>query len=489
MRRRFLLELRIVLRRAWRLITLRRLSGAHVRLSGATVLAIAAISTLAGLAADWVHGGVTLPYFNVYGLMFVAAAWALAMAAIVVLRGRRKLRLEWALTYLATIATVVGLLSIVVSLAYLAAWRFNMRHHSWDEWGPQIFAGVLLLLAVFWLWRAGRSVWRGDGRLPGLSLVAAGLLPFLLLPQKPLLIGPYTPWQRIDVWYAADMMLHGDRGDYADDDYLKQTDVEDTFYRQPSLMAHTLGSVMPSDGKWPQYFLLAAAPNGSQDVFAHEVQGVQQIFDERFGTRGHSAVLINSTATLDTVPLADSKNIAVALQEIGKQMNRDRDVLVLFLTSHGAPGFVSVELGDYPLNQITPDSLAKALDDANIKNRVLIISACHAGSFIPRLQNADTLIMTAARADRTSFGCANGAEWTYFGDALFNHALREERSFVAAFAKANALIARWEIWRSLLLQKPSEPQISVGSNIAKLLDEMARDEERADADTMRQTVN
>lgn len=213
------------------------------------------------------------------------------------------------------------------------------------------------------------------------------------------------------------------------------------------------------------------------------MNSAKELFDTRFGTRGHSAVLINSFETLETVPLANTKNIAVALQEIGRLMNRDKDVLVLFITSHGADGWVSVHLSGYPLNQITPDSLAAALDNASIKNRVLIISACHSGSFIPRLEDPNTLIMTAARADRTSFGCANGRKWTYFGDALFNHALREETSFIKAFDKAKALIETWEFWRTLLLQKRSEPQIAVGSEIVEVLAafETAAEDQRAEA--------
>ena len=65
---------------------------------------------------------------------------------------------------------------------------------------------------------------------------------------------------------------------------------------------------------------------------------------------------------------------------------------------------------------------------------------------------------------------ANGREWTFFGDALFYHALREETSFVKAFAKAEVLIKSWEFWRIFL--KPSEPQISAGPEIVKLLDRM-----------------
>ena len=90
--------------------------------------------------------------------------------------------------------------------------------------------------------------------------------------------------------------------------------------------------------------------------------------------------------------------------------------------------------------------------------------------------------MTAARTDRTSFGCANGREWTYFGDALFNNALREEKDFVKAFDKAKTLIEKWEFWRVLLLQGRSEPQISVGSEIVKVLARMSSaEDQRAEA--------
>ena len=91
--------------------------------------------------------------------------------------------------------------------------------------------------------------------------------------------------------------------------------------------------------------------------------------------------------------------------------------------------------------------------------------------------------MAAARADRTSFGCTNGAAWTYFGDALFNNALRHQTDFVKAFDEAKALIEAWEFWRVIMMQKRSEPQISVGSNIVKVLARLHPEdgEQRADA--------
>ena len=108
------------------------------------------------------------------------------------------------------------------------------------------------------------------------------------------------------------------------------------------------------------------------------------------------------------------------------------------------------------------------LDTSGIKNRVLIISACYSGSFVEELASDNTLIMTAASDNRTSFGCSNEREWTFFGDALFNHALRETYSFESAFAKARETVSQWEREQGIT---PSDPQISAGSAIhAKLKD-------------------
>jgi hypothetical protein len=90
---------------------------------------------------------------------------------------------------------------------------------------------------------------------------------------------------------------------------------------------------------------------------------------------------------------------------------------------------------------------------------------------IPGLEGPDTLILTAAHAEKTSFGCSNDRDWTYFGDAFFNHALRETRSFTQAFDRAKALIAEWEKKEGY---PPSEPQISAGGAITPKLDAIAR---------------
>jgi hypothetical protein len=68
-----------------------------------------------------------------------------------------------------------------------------------------------------------------------------------------------------------------------------------------------------------------------------------------------------------------------------------------------------------------------------VRHKVVVISACYSGVFIPRLANPNMLIITAADADHQSFGCRDKARWTYFGDAFFNVALRQAKTLKDAF--------------------------------------------------------
>src|SRR5207244_1983810 len=117
------------------------------------------------------------------------------------------------------------------------------------------------------------------------------------------------------------------------------------------------------------------------------------------------------------------------------------------------------ELPGFNFPQLTPQQLKRMLDDSGIRYRVIVISACHSGSFIRVLASPTTLVITAARADRSSFGCEDRRRWTYFGDAYFNHALRQEKSFTRGFDKAKRLINLWEATEKLV---PSLPQMAGG---------------------------
>lgn len=242
---------------------------------------------------------------------------------------------------------------------------------------------------------------------------------------------------------------------------------ESALYAQPRLLEMAQAAVQPGHQGVPELYLLAFAGDGGQNVFLHEVESVATLFSERLGAGAHSIILANSPESLDRHPMATTIALRESLRDIGKKMNRDEDVLFLFLTSHGAQDHhFSLELGPYFFNELTPPVLRTMLDEAGIKNRVIMVSACYSGGFIPDLADAHTLVMSASRADRSSHGCQQGADWTFFGRAYFNEALRHTHSFEKAFGEARSIVAAREKQEGVT---PSEPQIAVGSDIRPAL--------------------
>jgi Peptidase C13 family len=69
----------------------------------------------------------------------------------------------------------------------------------------------------------------------------------------------------------------------------------------------------------------------------------------------------------------------------------------------------------------------------------------YSGVFIPPIADADTLVITAAGANHSSFGCEDKAKWTYFGDAFFNTALHQTSNLKAAFLLARSLVSKREL--------------------------------------------
>jgi Peptidase C13 family len=110
--------------------------------------------------------------------------------------------------------------------------------------------------------------------------------------------------------------------------------------------------------------------------------------------------------------------------------------------------------------------LKEALDEAQIRWRVIIISACHSGAFIPYLNDDHTIVITAAAPDRTSFGCSNDRDLTYFGEAFVRDALPGSPTLRGAFEQARASIAAREKAEG---QTPSLPTAYFGTAMEEKL--------------------
>jgi hypothetical protein len=249
-----------------------------------------------------------------------------------------------------------------------------------------------------------------------------------------------------------------------------QVRVKAALPRQPQLLQDAIKALAPQRPGVRDLYFVGFAGYGDQDVFRKEVERVRELFDRDFGTSGHSLVLVNSSVTLDRYPLATLENLKIVLAALGKQLDPKEDVLFLFLTSHGGrrSGF-AVRLNGRGLGDIAPRQLAAVLAAAGIKNRVVLISSCFSGQFIAPLANDDSLVITAAAANRASFGCTTDAEWTYFGKGYFLDALLKQKKFIPAFYDAQNLVAVREVSDQI---PPSRPQISIGSRIEGVLKEL-----------------
>jgi hypothetical protein len=235
--------------------------------------------------------------------------------------------------------------------------------------------------------------------------------------------------------------------------------------RQHVLLDSALAGLMPQRPGKPDLYVIGVGGDSTEDVFRNETVYLDTLMSQRFGARGRVLTLINHQDSLGVSPhpLATLDNLRTALAGVGKAMDPDQDVLLLFMTMHGTPQHqLFVQMAPDYFDLIDPRELRAALDDAGIRNRVLVISACYSGGFVPALKNENTLILTAAHKNRTSFGCGADSDATYFGRAWLIDALNETTDFVAAFETAKTRIAEREDAEDF---RPSRPQIEIGKQI------------------------
>ena len=243
---------------------------------------------------------------------------------------------------------------------------------------------------------------------------------------------------------------------------------EELFHAQEGLLDRELDRLSPQRPGEPDLYFLGAAPYARQQTFVLELAAVRKLLEESFDTAGRSVSLMNHASALGAAPLATATNLRLALMDLGDTMNVEEDVLMLFLTSHGSAGHeLAFDFPPLQLRQVNPTALSRMLADSGIKWKIIVISACYSGGFIEALKDDNTLVITAADATHTSFGCEAASDYTWFSRAFFDQALREEAgkgsySFTAAFERAKTLVAEREKEAGY---EASNPQMFVGASM------------------------
>jgi len=316
------------------------------------------------------------------------------------------------------------------------------------------YPGIAVLALLAWIWIVS---------LRALVVCAGSQRPHVLkgaaVVTAMIAIG-FFAFPRTDVW------LEPDPGDEP-----APLAEERLFHLQGELIERALAAIERGHPGVRELYFVGFAPDASQDVFVSEMRFVRRLFDERFGTAGHSIALVNSYDALEEFPIASVTNLDRALRRVAERMNGDEDVLFLYLSAHGYEDHrLSAVQPPLELASLTPTALARLLQDAGIKWRVIVVSACYSGGYIEPLRDDNSIVITASAAERTSFGCETGRDFTYFGEAYFRDALARSRSFTQAFELAKAAVAKREAQEKLT---PSLPQIWVGRALAARLQQPA----------------
>ncbi|AXO63113.1 C13 family peptidase [Ectopseudomonas oleovorans] len=214
-------------------------------------------------------------------------------------------------------------------------------------------------------------------------------------------------------------------------------------------------AAIPESTPARELYVLTLAGDGKQSVFMREADYVSRLMRERFGAHG-SISLINHRDHLADRPLATRENLTRVVQALAARSGEE-DLIFIYLTSHGSRRHeLNLDQPRLQLADLPASELAALLAPLKQRNKVVVISACYSGGFIPPLKDEKTLVMTAARADRVSFGCSEENDFTYFGRALFAEALGETDNLERAFELAKERVAEREQSDGF---EPSEPQI------------------------------
>ena len=346
------------------------------------------------------------------------------------------------------LARMVTLLFLLVAVLNLALWTLYREAPQLYETQARVEAvraasHLVQIALLVWLLRAPLRQW----------LRAGLVMAVVFLGTKEIALR----WFSVDELYVFP--------DTWADDYTP-VDVEALYAAQDRLMGEQVASLAPQVRGEPDVFALALGGTAGQSVFLTEVESVSGILDAQYGSGARTLKLANSEDHPTRYPLANRANLARALTEIGTRQGPE-DLAFLFLASHGGEDVFSLEFSEAGTKNLTAAEFAQMLDDSGIGPAVIVVSACHSGSFIDDIAAPDRLVITAARADRTSFGCRDGAEWTEFGESFFDRALRADPDPRKAFPVAAEDVARKEAADQLT---PSLPQIAEGAKIGAVLD-------------------
>lgn len=425
----------------------------RIHASGLMLMQLFATAVLLHFVRDFavVGTGGTLMLFGLPGVLFYVPVLLAAAVTIAWIAGSPALALPLATVFAALSLPILALELTVLSYAVQSAGRLaSSSPIVWIlwQWAVPVWLALAAAVAAFKLVRPTKG-------LAAAATVAVFLVVALSLG---LVFRDRTLWTK----------PYDENALQAQRQFMVAA-TEDAIYQQPRLLARTLDAIEPGRKGLIDLYYVGMGGYARQDVFLREVKAVEKMMQEQFGAGGRTASLLNNPKTVMEMPIASATSLKAVLKRIGEVMNRDEDILFLFMTSHGGKDHkLTLEFWPLTFNDLTPDVVRSALDDAGIQWRVIVVSACYAGGFIGALKDERTIVVAAAGPDKKSFGCSHEAEWTHFGKAFFDEALRAQPRVTAAFEFAREAVAARE--KTEKVDAHSDPQMAAGRSMEQQWD-------------------
>ncbi len=213
---------------------------------------------------------------------------------------------------------------------------------------------------------------------------------------------------------------------------------------------------------------MGIALDGSSPAFDGDIRRAR---DRLFlqAASGPSLLLSNLQAEPLSDPHADFATMPTAARAVGEWLRSQSaqaqrtPLATVVIASHGAEDMLVVRTGKTQLLAlIKGDYISAFLKDLGPVPTIVIISACHSGSLIPSLRAPNRIIITAAAADRVSFGCDANSAATIFMQSLLDKELNRSLSLDELFMQGRNRVIGYEMRTKTA---HSLPQMDVGSDM------------------------
>ena len=230
-----------------------------------------------------------------------------------------------------------------------------------------------------------------------------------------------------------------------------------------ALMGLTLALMLPVSAQAAWHAIMVSGDDSIRN-FDNSRDALGELFVAK-GLAAENQHHLNSQFSLEAKPPADQATLqALALSFTQLNIRPEQDACLFYVSSHGKQGD-GVYMKRVHDGQLTPAQLNTALNwTCGTAPTVVMVSACYSGQFIQPLRADNRIIMTAASAQRPSFGCSEAQEYTFWDGCVIDHFERSS-TWENLYTNVKQCIAQKE---QQLGYPASQPQAYFGKNMRGL---------------------